>query len=467
MRLTILLRLILLVIAASLLSVSCVRVAQVSRGDVDDNAQVDISDITILIDYLLGDNVSLFNQVNADCNDDNKIDINDVTALIDYFLSGEWPTVFSYDLTPDEKKLFDDGLLRINHVIDLCGQGNDLMVFGFITDMHHMYTRDQALADPTIPDAVKADWPSTDDKYYGHNCEGSLRLLGAMCHNIGADAVFCGGDMSSGLLSFEQYEVMMDKVRQLFDKYISVPHFTVDGNHDKRYSSRVRCRTNAEWLSYLKSFNTPGWATYLEDYGRELYGYVGNTYYVDFPAHKVRVVMLSQYERHEEHNSYRSDGLCPYWRNVYRALQLSNPSSAGEWTVMTVSHNVNAATGDLLDLYYMAKYLDGTAFSAVGATDNQALDALNDGNKGKAVVGGIFGHRHFYNEYFTDEGKLRFLMIDSASDKYCFSIFVLNLTSFKLFEVKVGQEGNTSSRSYRSDVSVSPNGWFEYDIRHN
>ena len=201
---------------------------------------MDISDITILIDYLLGDNVSLFNQVNADCNDDNKIDINDVTALIDYFLSGEWPTVFSYDLTPDEKKLFDDGLLRINHVIDLCGQGNDLMVFGFITDMHHMYTRDQALADPTIPDAVKADWPSTDDKYYGHNCEGSLRLLGAMCHNIGADAVFCGGDMSSGLLSFEQYEVMMDKVRQLFDKYISVPHFTVDGNHDKRYSSRVR-----------------------------------------------------------------------------------------------------------------------------------------------------------------------------------------------------------------------------------
>lgn len=387
------------------------------------------------------------------------------------------------ELTDEEKALKSDALARIAKIKEQFNAGDEVMLFGFITDLHSMYTREQALADASISDAVKADWPSNDDSYYGHSCERSLRLLGSLSKDLNADAVFCGGDMSSGRLSFDQYDVMLGKVRQLFDKYISVPHFTVEGNHDRRYRSSVRCRTNAEWLTYLKSFNTPGWATYLEDgspkgkvgdadydpgYGLSKYGYVGNTYYVDFPSKKVRVVMLSQYEKHEQESSYSMDGLGPYWLNLYRALRFDNPEDAEEWTVMTVSHFItNASTTNDIDRYYMTRYLDGGSFGAVGATERIALPSLNGGHKGRAVVGGLFGHRHNFADYLDSDNKLKFMMTGSASSSYLFSIFALNLSSYKLYEVKVGIQGNTGSLAFRSDASVSPYGWFEYDIRHS
>ena len=58
----------------------------VMLGDVDDNGKVNITDVTTLIDYLLGSEVSTFNSTNADVNQDNKISISDVTALIDKLL---------------------------------------------------------------------------------------------------------------------------------------------------------------------------------------------------------------------------------------------------------------------------------------------------------------------------------------------------------------------------------------------
>ena len=58
------------------------------RGDVNGDGSVDISDVTALIDLLLG-NGPISNPV-ADCNQDGSIDISDVTALIDYLLNGNW-----------------------------------------------------------------------------------------------------------------------------------------------------------------------------------------------------------------------------------------------------------------------------------------------------------------------------------------------------------------------------------------
>ena len=61
------------------------------RGDVNMDKNVNISDVTALIDYLLsgdGENVSL---ANSDCNLDEGVNISDVTALIDFLLSGNWP----------------------------------------------------------------------------------------------------------------------------------------------------------------------------------------------------------------------------------------------------------------------------------------------------------------------------------------------------------------------------------------
>ena len=61
-----------------------------TRGDVDGDGSVNISDVTALIDYLLSGNASGINVSAADCDQDNNVNISDVTALIDYLLSGAW-----------------------------------------------------------------------------------------------------------------------------------------------------------------------------------------------------------------------------------------------------------------------------------------------------------------------------------------------------------------------------------------
>ena len=61
-----------------------------TRGDVNGDGSVNISDVTALIDYLLSGNASGINVTAADCNQDSLVNISDVTALIDYLLSGSW-----------------------------------------------------------------------------------------------------------------------------------------------------------------------------------------------------------------------------------------------------------------------------------------------------------------------------------------------------------------------------------------
>ena len=60
------------------------------RGDVNGDNNVNISDVTALIDYLLSGNASGINLSGADCNQDSSVNISDVTSLIDYLLSGTW-----------------------------------------------------------------------------------------------------------------------------------------------------------------------------------------------------------------------------------------------------------------------------------------------------------------------------------------------------------------------------------------
>jgi hypothetical protein len=60
-----------------------------TRGDANGDNNVDISDVTALIDYLLGGNGNI-NVTGADSNKDGDVDISDVTALIDYLLAGTW-----------------------------------------------------------------------------------------------------------------------------------------------------------------------------------------------------------------------------------------------------------------------------------------------------------------------------------------------------------------------------------------
>ena len=56
------------------------------RGDVNADGEVNIVDVTAIIDYLLGGNAP----ASADVDLDGALTIADVTALIDYVLSQSW-----------------------------------------------------------------------------------------------------------------------------------------------------------------------------------------------------------------------------------------------------------------------------------------------------------------------------------------------------------------------------------------
>ncbi|MBR3728312.1 MAG: dockerin type I repeat-containing protein, partial [Muribaculaceae bacterium] len=56
--------------------------------DVNGDGSVNISDVTTLIDLLLGGGT--ISNPAADCNQDSSVNISDVTALIDYLLSNHW-----------------------------------------------------------------------------------------------------------------------------------------------------------------------------------------------------------------------------------------------------------------------------------------------------------------------------------------------------------------------------------------
>ena len=64
--------------------------AEYMRGDANGDGNVDINDVTDLIDCLLGINTSGIDTANADVDNDNELSINDVTALIDYLLGLGW-----------------------------------------------------------------------------------------------------------------------------------------------------------------------------------------------------------------------------------------------------------------------------------------------------------------------------------------------------------------------------------------
>ena len=57
-----------------------------SPGDVNHSEIVDISDVLLTVDYILGHNIDNFHIENADLNEDEKIDISDVLSIVDVIL---------------------------------------------------------------------------------------------------------------------------------------------------------------------------------------------------------------------------------------------------------------------------------------------------------------------------------------------------------------------------------------------
>ncbi|MBR5726549.1 MAG: leucine-rich repeat protein [Muribaculaceae bacterium] len=68
------------------------------RGDVNGDNEVNISDVTALINYLLTDDASLIHLDAADANEDGYVNISDVTVLINYLLTDAWPEPEDIDM---------------------------------------------------------------------------------------------------------------------------------------------------------------------------------------------------------------------------------------------------------------------------------------------------------------------------------------------------------------------------------
>ena len=60
------------------------------RGDVNMDNEINISDVTSLIDYMLSGNASNIDVDAADCDQNGEVNIGDVSRLIDYLLRGSW-----------------------------------------------------------------------------------------------------------------------------------------------------------------------------------------------------------------------------------------------------------------------------------------------------------------------------------------------------------------------------------------
>ena len=65
----------------------------VERGDANGDGEINVSDVTSLIAYLLneGDEVVSIEFAAADCNLDGDVNVGDITELINYLLNGSWP----------------------------------------------------------------------------------------------------------------------------------------------------------------------------------------------------------------------------------------------------------------------------------------------------------------------------------------------------------------------------------------
>ena len=95
-------------------------------GDVNHDGDVNIADVTALIDLLLGGGA--ISNPATDCNQDGDVNIADVSTLIDYLLSGSWPepvyTVVGtpnlfeseWDLNDERNNMIKgaDGIYRLN-----------------------------------------------------------------------------------------------------------------------------------------------------------------------------------------------------------------------------------------------------------------------------------------------------------------------------------------------------------------
>lgn len=375
------------------------------------------------------------------------IDFNDTQVYAKFLKSGNSGSVtpdpeYTYELTELEEDLHDYAISRLNQV----NPNHKYMSFAFITDLH---------SGNTI---------NPDGGYYNHTAEQSLKLLGAIANSSKMDAVLVGGDLSSGKLSFDDYESRMDLVKSWFEKYIPCAYFITDGNHDRKYNGNVRYRTNEEWLARLQSFNNyrGNSVTFAKDVNlrdinnvRVTENPFSLTYWVDFDEYKVRLTSISSYEK----EAVVSGGASAQWyrSGIIASMMFTDNKRADEWfygafTHCDGTHDMNGRTS----IY--SKWLTGTS---VGQKEGRTYGLLNNGIRGKGFLCELSGHWHQVQRNVITSSNIDFQRIEydhsfTAKDpsefnlsSYNFTIFVVDTDQMKLYEIEVGRHQNETTTGIR------------------
>lgn len=379
------------------------------------------------------------------------------------------PRAYIYDLNTVEQGLYDDAMTTLASL----NPNGDYVTFGFISDLHTMPTNSEiqaaddievVVADilagginlksisegQTIAGQIKATYPTNDASYYGASSRPSMKLLGAIANDFGIDAVFCGGDLSSGRLPYNTYAYMLEKVYGMFDEYISVPFFFIEGNHDYMYDSSVPERSGSEWIKYQDRFNAPrGLETVYVRNIAEAVAYGDSKpllgYYVNIDKggkNRVRFGIMSNYE-----------GQVGTSMNYVMHIADKN---AADWTLCTMEHTNPA----YLQPYYEA-CLKGVRKGTGGSTGQHTFPVMNNGVRLGALIGHIVGHIHqslmgrTTGDIGTTSNPLDYwyhtITVSNAysdnsdtynknnANGYCFSIFVVDTDNWWLYEYQPGR----------------------------
>jgi len=369
-----------------------------------------------------------------------------------------------------EAALLDEIVVQFGAVnpIDPKTDKRKYISFGFITDEH--YCKRVPGDDAKKP--VKDYWYHFGDVLT--NCEPSIRLLGAAAGKVGLDAIFNGGDFSTGnslkSLTDAEYLDNVKAVKALFTQYVpaATPVFTVDGNHDRCYppnkahGTAGHSWTDAQWREALAAFNSDVSAnrdvdlTMHRDLKHPTVGaknpgtYAGNSYHVDCKrltaggGPNVRFVCVSEYDKTPGNGTLL---------RMYDGFQFFDPATkqpleAGKTPentlVCVISH------GNLAGALEMAAGLYLNAGSRQGnSTQGAALKSNFGEHKGRGFVGAVAGHLHMSKVAPIDAKGKRFKAScvqvtncyagPSASGRaaYKFSLFTVNTDRNVLVETRV------------------------------
>lgn len=370
---------------------------------------------------------------------------------------------YDFKLTALEEGLRDAVHNVITDEVSGLNKGHRYLMFGVITDLHQCET--------------PSDLYNTINIYA--DAVPSLRLLGSIAQKSGLDAVICCGDVVDGNDSVEKRRTTFNYVQSKFREYIPCPYFITDGNHERYYGETGF--TNAEWDLMIRSFNNPMGrnidVVYLNDVIKQedsplYYGGFStyakstlsnnessNSYYIDFNDKKIRVGLLSDFER--------GGGWYFHGLSVYGILKFLGGKKADEWTVGMCSHNFYGNSGSHRNSQknLFGSFINATQIKGGASNLDKFYDKPNGETKGKAVFGFVSGHTHIgsagtyggFNDIcvsraYSAKSELtqpinHALNTGASINSYCFSLFIVDTANSQLHEICVGRNDRPSGNN--------------------